>query len=685
MSLSQMRSDSSSAPFDVLARGGIWGPFRHFLPFVAVAIAIGFTTLFDLNSPEGPTLFPFFVAVAVSAWFGGALPGWLSVVLSTFAVDYFFVPPIHVLDLSAKDIPWFVTFAACSAFTNALSLWRRRAEALLILTRNELDVRIRQRQALNEELVVLNEALEATLDRARTASNDLQNILYSTDIATLFLDTDLNIRFFTPATKALFSNTSICVGQPIFDLRSLVPDESLVDDARAVLANVAPIEHEVEGPGGSWYLRRILPYRGQDNRTEGVVITFVDISERKHTSDALTAAKREAELASVAKSRFLAVASHDLRQPLQTLGLIRGLLERKVRDNKTEDALKLIERMDQSADAMSGMLNTLFDINQIESGTVVAKVESFPINDLLDRLKEEFSYQAQAHRLGFNVVSCGLWVSSDVRLLDQMLRNLLSNALKYTKHGRVLLGCRRHKAILSIQVCDTGPGIPEGEFKSIFEEYHQLDNAARERSRGLGLGLSIVNGLGKLLGHRVHVASQPGKGSVFTVDVALSQGDAQPPHDTRDETCVGAKLESATILIVDDDLDVRELLKIYLKEEGHHTATAPDGVSAMSLVARGDFRPDLVLADYNLPKGMNGLEVGAKLREVLQSQIPVIVLTGDISTGTLRDIAHFDCVTLRKPVKLTELSQAIERLLPAPVIKPHSSTKIEASNLSVSS
>ena len=123
--------------------------------------------------------------------------------------------------------------------------------------------------------------------------------------------------------------------------------------------------------------------------------------------------------------------------------------------------------------------------------------------------------------LHFGSFDCGLSVNSDVRLLEQMLRNLISNALKYTKQGKVLLGCRRHAGMLTIEVCDTGPGIPEGEFQAIFEEYHQLDNAARERSRGLGLGLSIVSGLGKLLGHRIRIRSQTGKGSIFAVDVPL--------------------------------------------------------------------------------------------------------------------------------------------------------------------
>ena len=380
-------------------------------------------------------------------------------------------------------------------------------------TNEELRTSKEELQSLNEELTALNSQLQETLDRQRTTSNDLQNVLYSTDVATLFLDTQLKIRFFTPATKSLFNVIPSDVGRSISDLHSLVSDDALAKDARTVLSTLAPIEQEIETQAGACYLRRILPYRTQDNGIEGVVITFADITERKHISDALAAAKRQADLANIAKSRFLAAASHDLRQPLQTLSLIRGLLQRKVRENKTEEALKLIQRLDDTADTMSGMLNALLDINQIDSGTVsVNRAKLSRSASCFDRLRDEFSYHAQAHNLAFRVVSCGLSVDSDVRLLEQMLRNLLSNALKYTKHGKVLLGCRRHAGMLTIEVCDTGPGIPEGEFQAIFEEYHQLDNAARERSRGLGLGLSIVNGLGKLLGHRVRVRSQTGRG-----------------------------------------------------------------------------------------------------------------------------------------------------------------------------
>ncbi len=533
-------------------------------------------------------------------------------------------------------------------------------------TNEELLTSKEELQSLNEELTALNSQLQETLERQRTASNDLQNILYSTDVATIFLDTELNIRFFTPATKSLFSVIPSDVGRPLADLNSLAADSTLLTDARTVLRTLAPIEREIEARNGAWYIRRVLPYRTQDNEGEGVVITFADITERRHVSDELEAARRQAELATMAKSRFLASASHDLRQPLQTLALLQGLLAKSV---EGERAQKLVGRIDETLSAITGMLNTLLDINQIETGIVHAESVGFPVNNLLGQLKDEFAYHAQAKGLALRVVPCSLSVQSDPRLLEQMVRNLLSNALKYTARGKVLLGCRRHQGMLSIEVWDTGIGIREEELHAIFEEYYQLDNPARERSRGVGLGLSIVERLGRLLGHRIHARSRPGKGSVFAIEVARSPREPGPQpgphrHGTGDASVAGV-CGTGAILVVEDDPEVRELLELFLKDEGHRATTAPDGIAALDLVARGTIQPDLILADYNLPNGMDGIQVIAKLRERLHHQIPAVILTGDISTHALHDIAHQHCVQLNKPVKLKELTQVIQRLLPA--------------------
>jgi two-component system CheB/CheR fusion protein len=496
-------------------------------------------------------------------------------------------------------------------------------------------------------------------------ASDLQKVLDSTDVATILLDIDLNIRFFTPAARQSFNVTAGDIGRSLGGLGSLTADATLVSDAGKVLRTLDPIEREIEIRSGVWYLRRLLPYRSERKGIEGIVITFTDITRQKEATAALELARMRADAANVAKSRFLAAASHDLRQPLQTLVLLQELLANVVIGDK---AKKLVGRLDQTISGMSGMLNALLDINQIEAGTVRAELETFRIDAVLNRVTADLAYQAEAQRIGLQVMPSALSVCSDPRLLEQMIRNLVSNALKYTKRGRVLVGCRRRSGSVCIEVWDTGVGIPEGQLQDIFEEYHQLDNPARDRSLGLGLGLSIVRRLGILLGHPVKVRSRLGKGSVFSIEVRQSSGGMP--------TCVEGSLTGVrskphhprparTVLIVEDDPEVRDLLQIGIGGEGHQVVTANDGVEALNLIERDGLIPSLVISDFNLPNGMDGLCVAAKLRARLRRAVPVIILTGDISTKTLRDIAAQNCEHLNKPASLKELVAAIERLTPA--------------------
>ena len=655
-------------------------------------------------------------------------------------------------------------------------------------TNEELMTSREELQSLNEELTALNSQLQETLERQQSMANDLQNILDSSGVATLFLDSVLNIRFFTPAAKSLFRVIATDIGRPLADLTPLAADRDLLADARAVLTSLTPLGREIEAEGGAWYVRRILPYRTQDNRIDGVVITFADISEikaaereiraaraysdsiidtirqplvvldaelqvvsanrsfyrtfgltreetvgrileiaddgcpeimglrsflgrvrvepvpvedyeveielpllgrrrlllnareirdgplggrkillaidditeRRQATEALEAAMREAEQANLGKSRFLAAASHDLRQPLQTISLLYEILVKKIEDEAT---LRLVARLDETANSMSSMLDTLLDINQLEAGIVRREMVDFPINAVLKQLRTQFMFHATAHRLGWRVVPSSLNVRSDPRLLEQMIRNLLSNAVKYTNKGKILLGCRRRGDKLRIEVWDTGIGIPEEELPAIFEEFHQLDNPARERSKGLGLGLTIVERLADLLGHAVDVRSIPGKGSVFAVEVPLVSGAPRwRPRQVRHEGRETAH-QSAAILVVEDEPSVREMLALVLKNEGHRTTAVEDGREALELAGRGAIRPDLVLADYNLPNGLNGLQVVAGLREALGREVPAVILTGDISTDTLREIAHGGHLHLNKPVSARELTALIQRCL----------------------
>ena len=525
-------------------------------------------------------------------------------------------------------------------------------------------------QSLNEELTVLNTQLQETLEKQRTTANDLQNVLYSTDVATLFLDTELKIRFYTPATRSLFSVIPSDIGRPLADLHSVAADVRLLADAAMVLRTHGANEREIETADGACYVRRILPYRTEMNGVEGVVITFVDITDRRYISHALETAKQDAEAANMAKSRFLAAASHDLRQPMQTLSLIQGLLAKELLSERTA---KRVAQLGEALSAMAGMLNTLLDINEIEAGTIHAEPVEFPIGALLTRLQDEFAYPAAAQGLTMLAVASGLRITSDPRLLEQILRNLIANALKYTKKGRVLIGCRRRPGVVSIEIWDTGIGIADEDLLAIFDEYHQIDNAARERSRGLGLGLSIVRRLTKLLGHQITVRSWPGKGSVFSVDIKMPAKDTALLEDDEShgaEVAQGDDKRFGAVLIVEDDPDLRELLETTLIEEGHFTLSAHDSVAAMALLA-GGANPDLLLADFNLPNGLNGLQLASLVRTKLARNIPVVILTGDISNTTMQDIMTRNCLALSKPARLDDVAGAIQRLMQdRPAAKP---------------
>ncbi|MEQ1408304.1 chemotaxis protein CheB [Neorhizobium sp. Rsf11] len=526
----------------------------------------------------------------------------------------------------------------------------------------ELVTSQKELQSSNQGLASVNNQLREALESQRAISKDLENILNSTDIATLYLDTELNIRFFTPATRSLFNIISSDVGRPLSDFTTLTDDGTLQADALDVLKSEGAVEREISARDDRWYIRRIRPYRTQEGRIEGGVVIFIDVSIQKQILQDREAAKRSAELATQAKSHFLAAASHDLRQPLQTLKLLQGLLEKMVKD---EQPRTLVLRMEETLASMSGILNTVLDINQIEAGMVQPKFESFAITNLLVRMQKEFFYPARAKGLELRVVPCGLAVRTDPRLLEQILRNLMSNALKYTLSGKILLGCRRHGSKLRLEVWDTGIGIPENQIEKIFNEYHQLDMPIRGRDRGLGLGLSIVKRLSDLLGSKISIRSQLQKGSVFSIEIDRAAIDqplvALPSLELRTERPQNSPV--ASILIIEDEDAMRDLLRMGLEQAGHTVATATNAFEAVTLVKQGRFIPTFVLADYNISSAMDGLATIENIRNILGRRIPGLILTGNISSNALKKYAQHDIPHLNKPVKLREVIQAVDDLL----------------------
>ena len=528
-------------------------------------------------------------------------------------------------------------------------------------TNEELLASKEELQSLNEELTALNNQLQETLERHRTTANDLQNVLYSTDVATLFLDLNLNIRFFTPAARAIFRVIPTDIGRPLADLAAVAKDDRLDADARAVLATSEPIEREVAGADGRWLMRRVQPYRAEGGRVEGVVITYIDITERKNTNAALRAAKADAERATAAKTRFLASASHDLRQPLQSMALLHRLLSKPKRSTEGQ---RLASLLDQTLVSMTAMLDSMLDVNRIETGIVQPEMRPVPIAPLLQRMAEEFGPQCDLKHLKLRWVPCTAWVQTDPQLLEQILRNLLSNALKFTRDGGILLGCHRRGALLTVQVYDTGVGIPEAERGSIFESYHQGESAAAVAGKGLGLGLSIVKRLAELMGHSVAVQSTPDKGSVFTISLPLV--DARPETLAKDLAPAErsmAEPQTGTILVVEDEDRLRELMTEVLETEGHKVIARSSAEAALDWASGDVPLPDLLLTDFDLPGRISGLALAQDLPDVLGIKVPTIILTGDITKSTQAGISKTAFHQLIKPVLPEVLLAQISSLL----------------------
>lgn len=533
-------------------------------------------------------------------------------------------------------------------------------------------------QSLNEELVALNGQLQETIDRQRITADDLQNILYSTDVATIFLDMESHIRFFTPATRALFNMLPGDIGRPLADLAPFTPDPQLYIDVAAVRSGAPPVEREVTSPADICYCRRVLPYRSHDQSIEGVIITYTDITDRKRNSASLQEAREAADAANLAKSRFLAAASHDLRQPLQALVLLQELLAQKVTD---PDGRKLLTRVDRTLDSMAAMLDGLLDINRIEAGAVEVRPGRFDLDALLAETVNGLAVQAEASGLRLRFVRSGLTVVSDRRHVAAMLQNLVANALKYTSKGGVILGGRKRGDRVMIEVWDSGIGIPPEKVETVFQPYQQLGPAAADRSRGLGLGLAIVRSLGDLLGHRISLRSRLGRGSVFGINVPLAADErkAEPAAGaavTR-AVSVGNKIAplppakaSGRILIIDDDEELLELLGLMLRDSGHSVIAARD--EAEALAALMPTVPDLIISDFRLAMGLDGLELAQRLRSAIREAngtiVPVIILTGDISIDTLVRFAANDIVRLSKPVRPSGLRVAISALLGSPSV-----------------
>jgi len=395
----------------------------------------------------------------------------------------------------------------------------------------------------------------------------------------------------------------------------------------------------------------------------GRVLTFTDITELINREKALNKARKEAERANAAKTRFLAAASHDLRQPIHALGLFFGELSSRVYSPKTA---KVIGQIEDSIATINSMLNALLDISKLDAGVVKPNIETVDLGDLFMRLQTEFEVVALENRNLLRTRPTEVLVKSDPTLLESMLRNLLGNAFRYTENGRILLAARRRGETCEIQVLDTGCGIPEDQLDEIFSEFHQLHNAARDRQKGLGLGLSIVKRLAKLLHHAIKVKSQPGKGSCFSLVVPTS--DKKDKQDAlnipiTDNSLLGNRLAGCRILVLDDDALVLEGMRGLLSQWGCQVITACNQASALEQLASIGQEIALLIIDYRLGDAVSGLDVANKLQAQLGYSFAVLMITGDTDPERLREANASGHQLLHKPVVPAKLRSRLLNLI----------------------
>ncbi|MGQ0526056.1 MAG: ATP-binding protein, partial [Betaproteobacteria bacterium] len=381
----------------------------------------------------------------------------------------------------------------------------------------------------------------------------------------------------------------------------------------------------------------------------------------------VTERTRELALANSAKSRFLAVASHDLRQPMHALGLFIAQLQAKP---QSIEQRRLVDRIHESAQAMGALLDSLLDISRLDAGTVTPEPVNFPLDRLFSKMRDEFEPLAHQNGLVLRVVDTEVWVRSDPMLLGRIIQNLVSNAVRYTRNGGVLIGCRRRGTTVRIDVLDTGTGIPDAERENVFREFYQLANPDHDRSKGLGLGLAIVERLARLLDHRLEMATRVGRGSRFSV--ILTRGEVRATSPQREALETGVP-RGTLVALIDDDALAREAMCGLMSSWGCEVVAVASAAEAGLKLAEHRRMPDLIVSDYRLAGSDTGLQAIAQLRRAFGADISAFMITGDTGADVMRAIESAGLHALTKPVAPLRLRALVSQLLKARLTqaRPH--------------
>ncbi|SIT41514.1 Sensor protein [Paraburkholderia ribeironis] len=369
-------------------------------------------------------------------------------------------------------------------------------------------------------------------------------------------------------------------------------------------------------------------------------------------------ARMAAEEASLAKSRFLAAASHDLRQPVHALSLFVGALSGVPMHPRGE---RLVQHLDASINTLDRLFAALLDISKLDAGVVEVRRQPFSIEAVIARACDDYLGEAEAKGLSFSQVRCRAIVYSDPMLVERIVRNLVSNAVRYTDAGKIVVGCRRQGDHIALQVWDTGRGIPLDQRELVFQEYYQAGNPERDREKGLGLGLAIVSRLARLLGCSLDLRSEPKRGSCFEILLPQASEPPKPLNATHDdvyETC-----PTGLVVVIDDEREIRAGMSDLLSGWGHTVLAVSSADEAIRLLSIHSIRPALLICDLRLRDGDNGIEAIEKLRTEYNETIPAMLITGDTAAKRLIKAQASELLVLHKPVSNRKLKAAISHLI----------------------
>ena len=387
---------------------------------------------------------------------------------------------------------------------------------------------------------------------------------------------------------------------------------------------------------------------------------FTELIDLRHE---IGVQRDKAEQASIAKSKFLAAASHDLRQPLHALSLLTGTLDRHVGGNA--ESRMVLDRIHRSVNDLENLFNALLDVSKLDAQVIRPQIEDFPLQRVVGNLEMDWVQIARdkglrwEHRGDFDHVL----VRSDPLLLARIIGNLISNAVKYTPAGKITIGVLRKTSGAELCVADTGPGIPKDKHQAIFQEFYQLHNPERDRTQGLGLGLAIVRRLTELLGCTLKVESQPGKGSRFALEVPYGDPDKVKPPGAEPVQQAVLGFDGLAVFVIDDEENIRSGMKSLLEDWDCRVVTAASGAEAVSLIDGGGKGPELILADYRLRDNKTGVEAIAEIRRHVHKEIPALIITGDVAAEQLSKIDAQGFIVLHKPVSPARLRVSIQQAI----------------------